>query len=378
MTNFAKAMESGAISADHVNAALFKATSEGGLYFGRLEEKAKTLNGQLDLVANNFNDLFANLGEQGSGVFSAILTQLNDTLSEVSKVVSEANELERLRAQNRPAGTGGAGDGESGIAQYMRGIAMAFGEMQNQSLAFDTSPGDILTGTAGLKAATNIGGVLGAGLITFFDEITMSAEESYAKRQAEMQRERAKIPPPTEADKARKRAEERAKEAEKAEMQAMNYMEKRAELQKQLASEEEQQMQERQKEFDEFVQSIKGKVGGALEEQMLTQMKRDAMAQESRKKLDELWNPDEKRNEQKLMDALGVAGPGQMRQNSIEEWVYLKQRRDANAREQREEERYQEERRAERQQHRETIEAIQSLQPTEAQQPDAIQVFGIN
>ena len=48
---------------------LFKATSEGGLYFGRLEEKAKTLNGQLDLVANNFNDLFANLGEQGSGVF---------------------------------------------------------------------------------------------------------------------------------------------------------------------------------------------------------------------------------------------------------------------------------------------------------------------
>ena len=100
MTNFAKAMESGAISADHVNAALFKATSEGGLYFGRLEAKAKTLNGQLDLVANNFNDLFANLGEQGSGVFSAILTQLNDTLSEVSKVVSEANELERLRAQN--------------------------------------------------------------------------------------------------------------------------------------------------------------------------------------------------------------------------------------------------------------------------------------
>ena len=378
MTNFAKAMESGAISADHVNAALFKATSEGGLYFGRLEAKAKTLNGQLDLVANNFNDLFANLGEQGSGVFSAILTQLNDTLSEVSKVVSEANELERLRAQNRPAGTGGSGDGESGIAQWMRGIAMSFGEMQNQALALDTSPGDILTGTAGLKAAANIGGVLGAGLITFFDEITMSAEESYAKRQAEMQRERAKIPPPTAEELAQRKAEERAKEAEKAEMQAMNFIVKRAELEKQFASEEEKQMRERQKEFDEFVQSIKGKVGGAIEEQDLMQLKKDLMTKEARDAIAEDGDKKFERQQQKLMDALGVAGPGQMRQNSVEEWVYLKQRRDASLRELREEQRYEEERQEQRQQHLDTIAAIESLQPTEAQQPDAIQVFGIN
>ena len=67
-----------------------------------------------------------------------------------------------------------------------------------------------------------------------------------------------------------------------------------------------------------------------------------------------------------------------MRQNSIEEWVYLKQRRDATAREQREEERYQEEQREQRQQHVDLIRAIGELKPTEAEQPDAIQVFGIN
>ena len=71
------------------------------------------------------------------------------------------------------------------------GIAMSFGEVQNQALALDPSPGDILTGTAGLKAAANIGGVLGAGLITFFDEITISAEESYAKKQARCKRQNA-------------------------------------------------------------------------------------------------------------------------------------------------------------------------------------------
>ena len=99
MTNFAKSMEEGAISAEHVNNALIKATNEGGLYFGRLEKKSKTLNGQLDLLTNNFNDLFANLGESGEGGFSVLLKSLNEVLSEASSVISQANELERSRQE---------------------------------------------------------------------------------------------------------------------------------------------------------------------------------------------------------------------------------------------------------------------------------------
>ncbi len=101
MTNFAKAMEEGAISAEHVNNALIKATDEGGLYFGRLEKKSKTLNGQLDLLTNNFNDLFANLGESKTGFFSTILNQLNETLANASKAISQANELEKTKERTR-------------------------------------------------------------------------------------------------------------------------------------------------------------------------------------------------------------------------------------------------------------------------------------
>jgi hypothetical protein len=101
MTDFSKAMEEGLITAEHVNNALIKATSEGGLYFGRLEKKAQTLNGQMDLLANNFNDLFANLGESQAGLISSVLNKLNSTISSASAVISEANELERMRQKKK-------------------------------------------------------------------------------------------------------------------------------------------------------------------------------------------------------------------------------------------------------------------------------------
>jgi tape measure domain-containing protein len=190
MTNFAKAMEEGAISAKHVNDALIKATSEGGLYFGRLEKKSQTLNGQLDLVANNFNDLFANLGESKSGFFSTILNQLNQTLSDVSSVISKANELEKLRLEveelrARSAGKEPARQQEKeSYKSYMTRGMTAYSQAKS---SFTLFPDEAKARFPGItKAADHFVGMT-AATVAFFDELTTSAEDAEAKRKAQIQ-----------------------------------------------------------------------------------------------------------------------------------------------------------------------------------------------
>lgn len=63
MTDFAKAMEEGRITADHLNQALVNMTEEGGLYFGLLEEKAKTLEGQTIITASKWEEASQAVGE---------------------------------------------------------------------------------------------------------------------------------------------------------------------------------------------------------------------------------------------------------------------------------------------------------------------------
>lgn len=188
MTNFAKAMEEGSISAEHVNNALIKATNEGGLYFGRLEKKAQTLNGQIDLVTNNFNDLFANLGESKSGLFSTILNQLNETLSEVNKVISKSNELEKLReriekSKQQQSGSKGEKQEEGFLAYLTRATDAGLKTYKN----FEMFPGrDVTEYPLGKYFEHFIN--MNAGYISFFNELTTSAEDSAAKMQSELQK----------------------------------------------------------------------------------------------------------------------------------------------------------------------------------------------
>lgn len=67
MTDFAKAMEEGRITADHLNQALINMTSEGGLYEGLLEEKAKTLEGQAIIVKSKWEETNQAIGENWAG-----------------------------------------------------------------------------------------------------------------------------------------------------------------------------------------------------------------------------------------------------------------------------------------------------------------------
>jgi tape measure domain-containing protein len=187
MTNFSKAMEEGAISAKHVNDALIKATSEGGLYFGRLEKKSKTLNGQLDLLTNNFNDLFANLGESGEGGFSVLLKSLNEVLSEASSVISQANELEksrqetlRLRKLLEPSEQQQEGTGRGISSSFLPGsvgtneFTRAFSE--GMGAYFDPDVPWYMSSLVSLKR--------------FWSELVKSEQEAYLESQQELQQQR--------------------------------------------------------------------------------------------------------------------------------------------------------------------------------------------
>lgn len=66
MTDFAKAMEDGAITAEHVNQALVNMTEEGGLFAGLLEEKAKTLEGQATILKSKWEEAYQSMGGQSS------------------------------------------------------------------------------------------------------------------------------------------------------------------------------------------------------------------------------------------------------------------------------------------------------------------------
>lgn len=66
MTEFAKAMEDGRITAEHVNQALVNMTEEGGLFAGLLEEKAKTLEGQATILKSKWEEAYQSMGGQSS------------------------------------------------------------------------------------------------------------------------------------------------------------------------------------------------------------------------------------------------------------------------------------------------------------------------
>jgi tape measure domain-containing protein len=376
MTDFSKAMEEGLITAEHVNNALIKATSEGGLYFGRLEKKAQTLNGQMDLLANNFNDLFANLGESQAGLISSVLNKLNSTISSASAVISEANELERMRQKKKEFEEFGRPDVAARNASGITGPAMRDPSFFDREL--NTAGG----GSFQFMGSGPIGEFL-AGARTFSQifetEAQVAAQRAEEKRRLQAELDKA------EAEAVKRgmlrpsdytAAEDADKRRAKAEQEALNYLEERSKLQKELASDEERHMIEMQEELDEYAAKIRGTVGSAIDERMLLQMKKDAMAAESQRAIDKDQAEDQW-PASILEKALDVAGPGQMRQNSIEEFIYLKTQRDNARKEKREEDRYQKDRQLKIDQHNETIRYIQDLKPTQ-QQTDANQVIPVN
>ena len=84
-------MSKGAISSKMVQDAFISATSAGGKFFGMSSEGAKTLNGQISMLEESFDNMFNEIGSKGEGVVMSAVqigTKLVENYEQVGKVLA--------------------------------------------------------------------------------------------------------------------------------------------------------------------------------------------------------------------------------------------------------------------------------------------------
>lgn len=96
MSDFAKAMEEGRITADHLNQALETMTNEGGSHFGYMADQADTLNGRIDIMNNTWEEMYASMGRffDSTGIaegYTDIMTGLAASIRDVADAISDLN-----------------------------------------------------------------------------------------------------------------------------------------------------------------------------------------------------------------------------------------------------------------------------------------------
>lgn len=84
-------MSKGAISSKMVQDAFISATSAGGKFYGMAAEGAKTLNGQISMLQESFDNMFNEIGQKGEGVVMSAVqigTKLVENYEQVGKVLA--------------------------------------------------------------------------------------------------------------------------------------------------------------------------------------------------------------------------------------------------------------------------------------------------
>lgn len=84
-------MSKGAISSKMVQDAFISATSAGGKFYGMSSEGAKTLNGQISMLQESFDNMFNEIGSKGEGVVMTAVqmaTKLVENYEQVGKVLA--------------------------------------------------------------------------------------------------------------------------------------------------------------------------------------------------------------------------------------------------------------------------------------------------
>ena len=83
-------MSKGAISSKMVQDAFISATSAGGKFYGMASEGAKTLNGQISMLEESFDNMFNEIGSKGEGVVMSAVkaaTYLVENYEQVGRVI---------------------------------------------------------------------------------------------------------------------------------------------------------------------------------------------------------------------------------------------------------------------------------------------------
>ena len=85
-------MSKGAITSKMVQDAFISATSAGGKFYGMASEGAKTLNGQISMLEESFDNMFNEIGSKGEGVIMSAVkagTSLVENYETIGKVLEE-------------------------------------------------------------------------------------------------------------------------------------------------------------------------------------------------------------------------------------------------------------------------------------------------
>ncbi len=178
--------------------------------------------------------------------------------------------------------------------------------------------------------------------------------------------------------KADQRAEDQAKKAEEFAKKRMEMLELQMAKRKALETGDNSELERLEKKFEfqkmelEMIEKYGESAGRriAQEERELQILEEKAEQQkkiaEQQKKLKDMDNKEVDRRKKQFDDALNIKLPAEMKQNSVEEWVYLKEKRDREKREANEERRHQDKIKADR----DNVQAIiDGLQPTGQPQP---------
>jgi tape measure domain-containing protein len=110
MEDFADAMKNGEIKADHLNKALIKVTSEGGLFAGYLEKQADTISGKMTILSSTWQEFLQTLGEAEKGPAGRFLDQMIEAAEKMTAVaryfnIGEIDAMPGSGSEAKAAGT---------------------------------------------------------------------------------------------------------------------------------------------------------------------------------------------------------------------------------------------------------------------------------
>ena len=307
--------------------------------YGNIDRSGlRTFTGQMEAAREAANELKASIAE-----LSGLDDDLRDVAEQLNVILDYLNEM---------AGREKSGDGFSWFKALGASIKSVGETALKQipglkELLFLLDTYNTLTGKEGRDDLKKQSDELEKEL----EDVSRANAEAERAAAAESERINQKL-----HDADMKRIKEKAEAEEKARKAAKRYMDERTRLMRDargLVGPE-----------DAIVAYKEGLMSSGMSQtdaEMLAELKKQTMIAEEQASLAKLDEEMIKREDARRERMLNQNLPGKMRQNSIEEYIYLKTARDNAEREQKAEARWQEEMRLKREQHTQQITAIDNI-----------------
>ena len=345
-----KAIEQGKVSFQDVDKALQAIADR----FGNTDTLGlQTATGQAEALQESLAQIMATLGEPIEGTATDVLKSINgflDVIGEEDKIkgmtrfIGKAVPVLRF-FESVPLAINGA---TLAVLSHDMAMAKAFGTQQEYNEALKEYKGFIDEFNNG--QARNDAAAAERARVDMLEQIAAHEQSITDKRNAAWRLNKKRLQT-LELLMERKKALLTGDDTELKNLeQKISYEKMLAEMQEQYGESAGRRIAQQERELQ------------ILEEKI----EKQRQIAEQQRKLQEMDNKESDRRKKQFQDALNIKLPTEMRQNSVEEWVYLKEKRDREKQEAMEERRHQEKIKADRENVRRIIEG---LQPSGEPQP---------